>query len=494
MNLIKYKLVIIRRVAILFAFCVGGVVCAGEEVSGKGKSKPNIVLIISDDGGWADFGFNKCKDFKTPAIDNLAACGTVFDQGYVSGVVCSPSRAGLITGRYQTRFGHELNLGDKLGLPQNEKTIADRLKQLGYSTAAFGKWHLGKDSGYTPPERGFEYSYTFLAGGRSYLPDAKETDNAGTLRRNGKPVMMTEYVTDAIAEEAAKYITDAKKDKPFFMYVAFNCPHSPMEAKPGYEDRFSHLEDKQRRTLAAMQTSLDEGVAEILKALKDKGVYDNTLIWFVNDNGGATYWNYDNAGLRNRKGSLFEGGSRVAFFASWPGKIAEKTRYFKPVSALDIAATSLVAAGVKTLPEELDGVDLLPYLTKDRPCPQRPHENLFWRRKNVGAARVGDMKLILVENKPTLLFDLSQNPTEKNNLMEKRPDEVERLLLAYQEWDKGNVAPLWDEDEYWNKLAEVQHGSDADWDFKKIRVEKPGKQNGKKDKNSKGKQGDVFGE
>lgn len=161
MNLIKYKLVIIRRVAILFAFCVGGVVCAGEEVSGKGKSKPNIVLIISDDGGWADFGFNKCKDFKTPAIDNLAACGTVFDQGYVSGVVCSPSRAGLITGRYQTRFGHELNLGDKLGLPQNEKTIADRLKQLGYSTAAFGKWHLGKDSGYTPPERGFEYSYTF---------------------------------------------------------------------------------------------------------------------------------------------------------------------------------------------------------------------------------------------------------------------------------------------------------------------------------------------
>lgn len=494
MNFIKYKWSGIRCFTILFAFCVGCVVCAEEDVSRKAKIQPNIVLIISDDGGWADFGFNKCKDFKTPAIDNLAACGTVFDQGYVSGVVCSPSRAGLITGRYQTRFGHELNLGDKLGLPQNEKTIADRLKQLGYSTAAFGKWHLGKDPGYTPPERGFEYTYTFLAGGRSYLPDTKETDNAATLRRNGKPVMMTEYVTDAIAGEAAQYIANTKKDKPFFMYVAFNCPHSPMQAKPGYEDRFSHLEDKQRRTLAAMQASLDEGVAEIIKALKDKEVYNNTLIWFVNDNGGATYWNYDNGGLRNRKGSLFEGGSRVAFFASWPGKIAEKTRYFKPVSSLDIAATSLAAAGVNTLPEELDGVDLLPYLTKENPCPQRPHENLFWRRKNVGAARVGDMKLILVENKPTFLFDLSQDPMEKNNLMDSRPDEVERLLIAYQEWDKENVKPLWDEDEHWNKLAAIQHGRDADWDFKKNRVEKPEKKTVKNAKQAKGKQDDVFGE
>lgn len=491
MKLIKCEWTGIRTLGVFLACCFSVIVCAQES---QAKSQPNIVLIISDDGGWADFGFNKCKDFKTPAIDNLAACGTVFDQGYVSGVVCSPSRAGLITGRYQTRFGHQSNLGGQFGLPQTEKTIADRLKQLGYSTAAFGKWHLGEGPGYTPPERGFEYTYTFLAGGRSYLPDTKETDNAATLRRNGKPVMMTEYVTDAIAGEAAKYIADTKKDKPFFMYVAFNCPHSPMQAKPGYEDRFSHLADKQRRTLAAMQTSLDEGVAEILQALKDKGVYDNTLIWFVNDNGGATYWNYDNAGLRNRKGSLFEGGSRVAFFASWPGEIAEKTRYMKPVSSLDIAATSLAAAGVDALPEELEGVDLLPYLKKDQACPERPHQNLFWKIKHVGAVRVEDMKLILVNEIPQHLYDLSQDPVEKNNLIHSRPDEVERLFSVYQEWDKKNVAPLWDEGDYWNKLAILQHGQDADWDFKKNRVEKAEKKTVKNAKPTKGKQGDVFGE
>lgn len=453
--------------------------------------RPNIVLLVSDDGGWADFGFNNCPDFKTPSLDKLSATGTVFHQGYVAGVVCSPSRAALLVGRYQSRFGHELNLGDnpRDGLPKTEMTLADRLKALGYCTAAFGKWHLGTGPGFTPPERGFEYTYTFLAGGRSYQPENRVKDNAQTMRRNGKPVLMKEYLTDAIGKDASEYIRKSSGKSPFFLYVAFNCPHSPMQAKAGYEGRFSQIRDGQRRTLAAMQTSLDEAVGNIVQALKDRDVYGNTLIWFINDNGGATYWNYNNGGLRNRKGSLFEGGSRVAFFASWPGKFAAGVRYDKPVISLDIVATSLAAAGLKKLPAELDGVNLIPYLAGTEAVSGKPHENLYWRRDNVGAVRAGDWKMILVEGKPAHLFNLALDPFEKKDVLDSRPEKEAELLADYEEWNKGNVPPLWKEEQYWNDLAAAQHASNAPWDFRKVKVDKE-----KTGKKHPGKQGDVSGE
>lgn len=417
----------------------------GDSSSPRSK-RPNVVVIVSDDGGWADFGFNNCKDFKTPALDALANQGVVFNNGYVTGSVCSPSRAGLLIGKMQTRFGHEHNIlpGSGAGMSQKEKTLADRLKAAGYATAAFGKWHLGAPEGYRPSERGFDYSYTFLAGSRGYYPDQKETDSERTLRRNNVPEKLTEYISDAIGNDAATFIKKAPAGKPLFMYVAFNCPHSPMQAKEGYEDRFSSLTDKKRRTLAAMQTSLDENVGKIVQALKDRGELDNTLIWFVNDNGAGTYWAFDNGTLRGNKGSLFDGGIKVAFFATWPkGGITTGKRMEHPMSSLDISATSLAAAGLPSAPE-LEGVNLLPYLKT--PETTYPNRTLCWRQGNIGAIQSGGWKLIQADQKPLLLVDLKKDPGEKINLAISSPEKAKELLSLWNEWDKKNVEPHWRKD------------------------------------------------
>lgn len=418
-----------------------------KEPSSSARSKrPNVIVIVSDDGGWADFGFNNCKDFKTPALDSLAHQGVVFNNGYVTGSVCSPSRAGLLIGKMQTRFGHEHNIhpGSGVGLSQKEKTLADRLKAVGYATAAFGKWHLGAPEGYRPSERGFDYSYTFLAGSRGYYPDQKETDSERTLRRNNVPEKLTEYISDAIGNDAATFIRKAPADKPLFMYVAFNCPHSPMQAKEGYEDRFSSLANKKRRTLAAMQTSLDENVGKIVQALKDRDELDNTLIWFVNDNGAGTYWAFDNGILRGKKGSLFDGGIKVAFFATWPkGGITTGKRMEHPMSSLDISATSLAAAGIP-VDQELEGVNLLPYLKT--PEASYPNRTLCWRQGNIGAIQSGGWKLILADQKPLLLVDLKKDPGEKVNLATSSPEKAKELLSLWNEWDKKNVEPHWRKD------------------------------------------------
>lgn len=443
------KICLLCLVSVLMSFFIASSSAAETEKKASSfarNKRPNVIVIISDDGGWADFGFNNCTDFKTPALDSLAHQGVVFNNGYVTGSVCSPSRAGLLIGKAQTRFGHEHNIlpGSGVGLSQKEKTLADRLKAVGYATAAFGKWHLGAPEGYRPSERGFDYSYTFLAGSRGYYPDQKETDNERTLRRNNVPEKLTEYISDVIGNDAADFIKKAPAGKPLFMYVAFNCPHSPMQAKEGYEGRFSSLTDKRRRTLAAMQTSLDENVGKIVQALKDRGELDNTLIWFINDNGAGTYWAFDNGSLRGNKGSLFDGGIKVAFFATWPkGGISTGKRMEHPMSSLDISATSLAAAGIPVDPE-LEGVNLLPYLKA--PEGSYPNRTLCWRQGNVGAIRSGSWKLILADQKPLLLIDLKKDPGEKVNLAATSPQKVKELLSLWNEWDKKNVEPHWRKD------------------------------------------------
>lgn len=446
---------------------------AGDKV----VERPNIVVIVSDDGGWRDFGFNGAEDIKTPEIDKVAAAGRVFTAGYVTGIVCSPSRAGLLTGRHQCRFGHEFNLvgapKDK-GLPLTETTLAQRLAKLGYATAAFGKWHLGGSGGYGPEKRGFEYSYTFLGGSRAYkaIPaDGKDTD--ATFRRNGVIVDQEKdiYVTDVIAGEAGKYIKSSTGDKPFFLYVAFNCPHSPMQAKPGYEEQFSSITNKQRRILAAMQKSLDEGVGSIVAALKEKGVYDNTLIWFVNDNGGGTYSKFDNGGFRNNKGSLFEGGCRVAFCVSWPKVLKDTGGYDLPVSSMDIAATSLCAAGLDKLPEELEGTNLVPYLNGEKT--DAPHKALCWRNGVAQSVRQGDWKLIQIEGKPQFLFNLKEDPYEKENLVddEKLVSKVQELQKTYAVWNGRNVEALWRaETGGLGTLNEFQHRKEAPYERKDMQA------------------------
>ncbi len=404
--------------------------------------QPNIVIIVSDDGGYADFGFSGCKDFKTPAIDSIASSGIKFNNGYVAASVCSPSRAGLLSGKYVSRIGHEFNppLGDqwKEGLPAI--SLAERLQKAGYQTAAFGKWHLGHVKWQTPNDRGFDHFWGFLGGSRSYLQEDKTPKNLEiSLNRNGTNEKLATYLTDAIGQEAVQYIKKAPNNKPFFAYIAFNCPHSPMQSKPGYEQKFPDIQDKQRRTLAAMQTSLDENVQKILTAIKDRGQWDNTLIWFINDNGAGPYWNFDNAGLRNKKGTLFEGGVKVAFSVSWP-QIIRHQEWNKPISSLDIASTSLAAAGLN-IPKDLDGINLLPAFKQGEGVIKDRY--IYWRQSPVGAIRDAEWKLILIDGKSSLLFNLKQDPYEKHNIIKEEPLICKRLDEAWNEWNAKNIAPKW---------------------------------------------------
>lgn len=402
----------------------------------------NVVIIVTDDGGWADFGFNGCKDYPTPNMDRIAKAGVTFKAGYVSGPVCSVSRAGLLTSRYQSRFGHEYNITNSKtqGLPLTETLLPARFKKLGYATAAIGKWHLGGGKGFQPFERGFDYSYGFVSGSRNYYPDASLKDGDDTWRRNGEPVVEAEYTTDAIGRESVKFINEQGGKKPFFLYSAFTCPHSPMQAKSGYEEKFAGIQDKQRRTLAAMMLSQDEAVGRILDALKEKGIENDTLVWLINDNGAGVYWRFDNGIWRGKKGSLFEGGIRVAFAARWPGHIPAGAEYQKPVISLDIGATSLVAAGA-AIPSELDGVDVVPFVEPGNQA--QPHETLYWRYHPAAVIHDGDWKLLSLDGKPSFLFNLAADPREQKNLLELEPIRREALNQKLEAWKKDQPLPAW---------------------------------------------------
>lgn len=408
------------------------------------KRPPNVVLIVTDDGGWADFGFNGCKDYPTPNMDSIAKEGVNFTAGYVSAPVCSPSRAGLLSGRNQSCFGHEYNItGQRTqGLPLSETLISQRFQNLGYTTAAFGKWHLGGAKGHQPFERGFDVSYGFISGSRGYLAETlkKPKDSDDAWRRNGTPEVEHEYATDAIRRECVDFI-GKNSAKPFFIYAAFNCPHSPMQAKPGYEAGFSNIANKKRRTLAAMMKSQDEAVGEILAALKARNIDQNTIVWLLNDNGGATYAPFDNGPFRGNKGGLFEGGIRVAFAVRWPGHLPKGVVYQEPVSSMDIGATSLAAAGSKDL-NGLDGKDLRPCLNSPEHS-AKPHETLNWSYFPASAIRDGDWKLLVMDGKPVALFNLKEDPSESSNRLTSEPGKVAELADKHAEWKKSTVKPLW---------------------------------------------------
>lgn len=406
--------------------------------------KPNVIVIVTDDGGWADFGFNGCKDYPTSNMDRIAREGVNFHAGYVTAPVCSPSRAGLLAGRNQSFFGHEYNILGKRsqGLPLTETLISQRFKALGYSTAAFGKWHLGGDKGYQPFERGFDVSYGFISGGRGYLGETHKTpkDADDAWRRNGTPVIEREYATDAIGRECVDFIAKSA-GKPFFIYAAFNCPHSPMQAKPGYEAAFEQIADKKRRTLAAMMKSQDEAVGKILESLKANQIDNDTIVWLINDNGAGTYGKFDNGPWRDFKGSLFEGGIRVAFAVRWPGRIPSGVIYRHPVTSLDISATSLTVAGIDNL-NGLDGVNLLPFL-QDGNEGRPPHEALFWSYRPAGVVRHGDWKLILVDGKPAALYNLKVDPGERVNRMVSDSSKASELSAMFGSWSVKTAEPLW---------------------------------------------------
>ncbi len=437
-----------------------------------GVKPPNVIIILADDLGYADLGIQGSKEVPTPNIDSIAQNGARFSAGYASCPICAPTRAGLITGRYQQRFGFDDHAGAKdvqFGLEVSEKTIADSFKAAGYATAAFGKWHLGEDPAFHPNNRGFDEFLGFLGGANSFLYHSDDTDDSkawdsslksGPTKRfiNGRReailrqqeiVSEPEYLTDAFAREGASFIErQANAGKPFLLYVPFNAIHVPLEATDKYLARFPDIKEFGPKAHAAMVSALDDGVGTILRKLREKNLEENTIIFFLSDNGGPTSnlpggGNYSlNTPLRGRKGTFFEGGIRVPFFVQWKGHIPAGKTLDQPVISLDIVPTALAAANVKPAgAKPLDGKNLLPLARGE--SAQAPHDLLFWRYHAHFAARDSQWKLIKIQGKEPQLFNLTSDISETTNVAKDHPEIVARLSKSIDEWNNGNEKPRW---------------------------------------------------
>lgn len=436
-------------------------------VSVHAADKPNLIVILTDDQGYADVGFNGSTEIFTPNIDRIASQGARFTKGYVSYPVCGPSRAGLLTGRYQDRFGFVGNptidpTVANAGIPKTEKNIAEVLKPAGYRTGILGKWHMGTHPDLHPNKRGFDHFFGFLSGGHRYFPEELNINDlsqvtrkwqwyATRLLRNNQRVDIKEYLTDELSNEAVDFIK-REKDQPFFLYVAYNAPHAPLQATQEYLDRYPHIKDKRRKTYAAMISSVDDGVGKILATLKQQGIDDNTIVFFLSDNGGPLDKNASNNGvLRGGKGDPFEGGVRVPFAVRWPAKIPAGQDYHKPVSSLDILATIVAEASIDMSDNKpLDGVNLVPYLTGKNSG--QPHDVLFWRSfGRWQASLTGDAKMVTQKN-TNMLYDIGNDTAEQNNLYKQNKSQFKKLKNSYQQWDQQLQDPAFP------KLGE--------WDFK----------------------------
>ena len=419
-------------------------------------NKPNILVILLDDAGYNDFGFNGSKDLLTPNIDRLAADGTVFTDAHVSASVSGPSRAGILSGRYNQRCGYECNLGDTLGLGLNEERIADVFLRNGYNTSCIGKWHQGDAPEYHPNRRGFEHFYGFIAGSRSYFYRPNRDDKPGdvhNLQYNGKQLSFNGYMTDVLADAAVDYLDKQKgSGKPFMMYLAFNAVHTPMEAT---KEDMARFEGHSRQKLAAMTWAVDRGIGKVVDKLKKEGMYENTLIFFLSDNGGAHNNQSSNYPLKGFKGNKYEGGIRVPFFITMGGKY--KGTFDGLSSSLDIFSTSIAAAGIdkESLKNPIDGVDLIPYISGE--MSGNPHDILFWRKEKSSAVRMGDYKLISVEGLGQRLYSLNDNLGEDNDLRKINPELCKEMTDKYKEWEKGIITPmLWDEG-VWHEVTRETH-------------------------------------
>lgn len=433
---------------------LSGFLSISQYSKAKVKNQPNILVILVDDAGYNDFGFMGSKDMMTPNIDQLASQGVVLTDAHVAATVSSPSRACLITGRYGHRFGYECNPSDNdYGVSLDEQTIADVFKESGYRTAAIGKWHLGTLDKYHPNKRGFDFFYGMKAGGRDYFYDEKNSDRPGDERNillNDKQVRFDGYLTDVFSEKAVEFIKNT--DQPFMMYLAYNAVHTPMQATQEDLDRFS---GHPRQKLAAMTWALDRGVGTVIQGLKETGKFDNTLIFFLSDNGGATINNSSNYPLKGFKGNKFEGGHRVPYFIVWNGKIKSGIKFDGLASSLDIFATAIDAAGISKTKNTLDGVSLIPYLSGKKKS--NPHEILFWRKMDTRAIRMGDYKLIITHGVDSVLYHVKSDLEEMNNILDQEPEVYKRMAKRLKQWeDEECVEPLWTE-KGWGKITNGYH-------------------------------------
>lgn len=426
-------------------------------VAAEPAAKPNVVILLADDLGYADVGFQGGKDIPTPHIDSLAKNGVRCTNGYVSGP-CSPTRAGLLTGRYQQRFGHEFNpgAGPDVGLPLSETTLADRLKAAGYVTGWVGKWHLGNAPKFYPQRRGFDEAFGFLGGAHPYFPG-----RGAPIYRGSTEVSEKEYLTDAFAREAVAFI-DRHQRQPFFLYLAFNAVHTPMQATEDRLKKFPAIADQTRRTYAAMTAAMDEAIGRVLDKLRSAGLEEKTLVFFFSDNGGPTMPGTTingsrNTPLRGSKRTTLEGGIRVPFAVQWKGRLPAGKVYDRPVIQLDVLPTALAAAGVGVKPEwRLDGVNLLPHLTGQPEA--APHETLYWRMGEQMAVRRGDWKLVRYDTAadsgarsdrgrpgvtPARLYNLAQDIGEAHDLAAGNPQKVKEMEAVWRQWSAQMARPLW---------------------------------------------------
>ncbi len=448
-----------QNIILLGSAMLAGATSCNYQPSGTSQvetDQPNIIILLLDDAGYADFGFMGSTDLKTPNIDRLAANSVVFTDAHVSATVCGPSRAGLITGRYQQRFGYECNPAAEFeGMDKSEITLADAMKLAGYHTSVFGKWHLGELPEFRPNQRGFDYFWGFLAGGRNYFhnPSDDQPGEVRSIRENDVFTTFDGYLTDVLGDKLIDYIEE-HKDNPFFVYWSTNAPHTPMQAT---EEDLALFEGHPRQVLAAMMWSLDRTVGNIMNKLEQEDLLDNTLIFFLSDNGGAHNNQSSNGPLKGWKGNKYEGGCRVPFFVHWPASFDGGRTFTGLTSALDIFATSISAAGlnIDDMPKPLDGVSLLPYLKGEKHG--SPHEQLFFRKDQMASIRQGDHKMIRVEGLGVRLYNLKENLEETIDLTSEKPELFESLTAELEMWESKMMEPRWIEEEEWNEVTWMIH-------------------------------------
>ncbi|MCG3167017.1 MAG: Arylsulfatase [Bacteroidia bacterium] len=477
-------------------------------------TKPNIIIIMADDLGQTDISLYGSKRISTPNIDAIGLNGVTFQEAYITSPVCSPSRAGLLTGRYQQRFGHELQMSDRYvhnvfeylafkllpafrpvtplwrrlypsdeermrqGLPPSEITLAEVLKVNGYTTGIVGKWHLGAQDFALACNRGFDYQYGFNEAFTLYMDtedpavvngkvkgqymDSHQwrtaegrTGNCAITRNCCEKTDDPDYLTDRLTTEAVNFVS-SNKEHPFFLYLPYNAPHAPLQAPADYYAQFAHVEDHIQRTYLAMIKNLDDQIGRLTRTLDSLKLTENTLIFFLSDNGGAAYnGSTDNYPYRGGKLTNFEGGIRVPFMMQWKGSIPSGIRFPYPVSSLDIFTTAASAAHA-TLPQDrvYDGVNLTDFLPSNLGLPSTdhgpsttdspPHTALYWRSGECKAIRMGDWKLsINTLSDINSLYNLTSDPGEQHNLYDEHPEVVKQLSTQLSAWEAQMVKPLW---------------------------------------------------
>ncbi|WP_111977878.1 sulfatase family protein [Algibacillus agarilyticus] len=446
---------------------LAGLILSSAVNAGTQSDRPNILVILTDDMGYADVGFNGSTDIITPNLDALAENGTMMTSAYNVHPFCGPSRAGIMTGRYPHKFGSQFNLPTSdnsggLGIPTEETFISEVLQDAGYFTGALGKWHLGEESEFHPNNRGFDEYYGFLNGGHHYFPEhfdrryqaeRKKGLNRAIwhylrpLEHNGKEVKETEYITDALSREASSFIeTAGDKKQPFFLYLAYNAPHTPLEAKAEDEAMFPNIKDKKRKTYAGMVYAVDRGVKRIVDSLKATGQYDNTLIVFFSDNGGKLKAGGSNMPLRGSKGDVLEGGFRTPMFFHWPDKIPANNSYNHTVSTLDLFPT-FASLGKATVAKtkKLDGKNIFTNLLNNTSA--RAGESIYVLRHKAdlsnAAARRDNWKIIRNHNEPWRLYDVEKDKSEKNDLSYMHPHVLREMVADMEMWSWTNIQPKW---------------------------------------------------